>query len=472
MTRTSRVRATAILTALLMVGGFLAGWPRAVRPPAKAAEAPSKVVHVDLNIQEKTINVLGVPTTVWTYNGTVPGPTVRVHYGDTLEMTLHNTHNLPHTLHTHFMDYDIKDDGSSATAPFPFVPHQNDDAVSAGAGGLVPGAGNKPGPKVGANPSGPYDPREDEDYVRPGESRTFTWKMLDVGTFWYHCHVMEATNHISKGLFGAIISYPKGWSWEEQPADPLNGNTKAMLTNAKGQRLREDVVIMSEKMPGPGTEGDSAVGLAANGGAAGGPELANMRGWNDPYLIGPFLPAEKGLIHVMNIGETGKSWHLHAAHWYRLWQTWHPWQGYPEWHQTNHEQMDPNDSMASDFDPVPFTPVAELDHTRWISSGEIMPTLIQVGKPGFWFGHDHVVPQAYLGMVPWLVVKAPGQSPEAVKQAQQLQQLHDIHMTYVDHPDQKYTLQGPMAEMKGMADMGSMHPAPAPAAQPTHSMHH
>src|SRR5581483_11654388 len=128
----SKLRATAILTALLMIGGCVVGWPRAARPPAKAAEA-SKVVHVDLNIQEKTMNILGVPTTVWTYNGTIPGPTIRVHYGDTLQITLHNTHNLPHTLHTHFMDYDIKDDGSSATAPFPFVPHQNDDAVGAGA---------------------------------------------------------------------------------------------------------------------------------------------------------------------------------------------------------------------------------------------------------------------------------------------------------------------------------------------------
>ena len=150
MIRSSRLRVTALLTALLMIGGFLVGWPRSARPPARAEE-PSKTVHVDLNIQEKVINVLGVPTTVWTYNGTIPGPIVRLHYGDTLEMTLHNTHNLPHTLHTHFMGYDMSSDGSSATAPFPFVPHQNDDAVSAGAGGLVPGIGNKPGPKVGAN---------------------------------------------------------------------------------------------------------------------------------------------------------------------------------------------------------------------------------------------------------------------------------------------------------------------------------
>jgi len=448
MKRMTRFRTTALLTAVLMLAGFALGWPRSVTPRAARAEEAPKKVHVDLNIQEKTINIFGVPTKVWTYNGTIPGPTVRLHYGDTLEMTLNNTHNLPHTLHTHFMGYDISSDGSSATAPFPFVPHQNDDAIAAGAGGVVPGIANKPGPKGGVNPIGPYEPREDEDFVRPGESRTYTWEMKDIGTFWYHCHVMEATNHISMGLFGSVIVYPKGWSWEEMPPDPLNGNTKAMLTNTKGEHLREDVVIMSEKNPAD----DSLVGLAANGGAAGGIELANMRAWNDPYQIGPFLPGEKGLIHVMNIGETGKSWHLHGHHWYRLWQNWHPWQGYPEWHQLNDTEMGPGGFKAKPFNPVPFTPVAELAHTRWISSGEIMPILIQAEKPGFWFGHDHVVPQAYLGMVPWLVVKMPAGTPEAAKQDAILKQMQDEHLRLIAHATEKQ----PMPSMEHMHAMGSM----------------
>jgi FtsP/CotA-like multicopper oxidase with cupredoxin domain len=451
---------TALLSAVLMVAGLLTAWPRATRQVAHAEE-PSKLVKVDLNVQEKTINVLGVPQTVWTYNGTIPGPTIRVHYGDTLQVTLHNTHNLPHTLHTHFMDYDISSDGSSATASLPIVPHQNDDVVAA-VGGIVPGVANKPGPKVGVNPIGPYDPREDEDYARPGESRTYTWKMDDVGTIWYHCHVMEATNHISKGLFGAIIVYPKGWTWQEDPPDPLNGNLKANLTNAKGEHLREDIVIMSEKNHAD----DSLVGLVANGGAAGGVELANYRGWNDPYLIGPFNPGEKGLIHVMNIGETGKSWHLHGHHWYRLQQIWHPWQGYPEWHQTNTKDPDPSGSFGPPFDPNPFTPAMELSHTRWISPGEIMPIFIRAGKPGMWFGHDHVVPQAYLGMVPWLVVKAPGGTPAGAKQQQVLDQMNAEHLRLVHDPNAKAT-----TVMPGMPNMpmpgieGMSHPTSNSAHQ-------
>lgn len=461
MTRMSRLKTTALLTVILMLGGFFVGFPRSGRQPARAEE-PSKLVHVDLNVQEKVMNIMGQPTQVWTFNGTVPAPTIRLNYGDTLEITLNNTHNLPHTLHTHFMDYDISSDGSSATAPLPIVPHQNDDAL-AFAGGVVPGIANKPGPKVGMNPIGPYEPREDEDYARPGESRTYTWKMYDVGTIWYHCHVMEATNHISKGLFGAIIVYPKGWTWQEDTPDPMNGNTKARVTNAKGKTLREDVVIMSEK--GVGGE-DSAVGLAANGGAAGGIELANFRAWNDPYLMGPFQPGEEGIIHVMNIGETGKSWHIHGHHWYRLQQIHHPWEGYQEWHQSNDTEKNPAGFKAKDFDPVPYTPVMELAHTRWISSGEIMPIHIKAYKPGMWFGHDHVVPQAYLGMIPWLVVKQPGGTPEAAKQDENLLKLQENHLRLVQNPDQKYELP-PMHDLHSMGSSTGKpeSPASAPAAK-------
>lgn len=267
--------------------------------------------------------------------------------------------------------------------------------------------------------------------------------MLDVGTIWHHCHVMEATNHISKGLFGLIVVYPRGWTWEELLPDPLNVNTKANVTNAKGETLGEDVVIMSEKMPAPApaTEGDSAVGLVAAGGAAGGIQLANFRAWNDPYLIGPFRPGQKALIHVANIGETGKSWHLHGHHWYRLWQIWHEWQGYPTWTQTNEQNVTPGGTKAGPFDPNPFTPVAELAHTRWISSGEIMPILLRAEKPGMWFGHDHVVPSAYLGMIPWLIVEQPAGTPAAAKQEATLQQMRETHASWWRTPSRGSTCQ-------------------------------
>ncbi|MBI4728022.1 MAG: multicopper oxidase domain-containing protein [Acidobacteria bacterium] len=354
---------------------------------AKAKQVPGKTVRVKLNVVEKQITILGVPVTSWTYNGTVPGPTIRVHLGDTLEITLENTHNLPHAIHTHFEDYKISSDGSSMTAPLPVVPHQEDDVVAT-VGGKVPGVAGSAGPPVGVNPIGPYAPRKDSDVARPASTYTYRYKMIDVGTFWYHCHVFEATDHIEKGLFGLIIVYPRGWTYRELPPDPLNGNTKAWVTTDKGRRLFEDLVIISERNPAE----DSALSLAAGGGASGGPiHLGNFRAWNDPYIIGPVKRGQEMLLHVANIGESVHVWHLHAHHFYRLWQTWHPDQVKPVW-------------GPGSIDPVPFTPIAEEMHAMSISPGEIFPTLLRAGEPGFWFAHDHVVPQAYLGMVPWLLV--------------------------------------------------------------------
>jgi hypothetical protein len=112
--------------------------------------------------------------------------------------------------------------------------------------------------------------------------------------------------------------------------------------------------------------------------------------------------------------------------------------------------------------------VAELDHTRWISSGEIMPILIQAEQPGMWFGHDHVVPQAYLGMVPWLVVKAPGGTPEAAEQDALLKQMQDEHLRLVQHANEKQAI----PSMEQMHAKGSMHSMTAPAPEHQHQDHH
>lgn len=130
--------------------------------------------------------------------------------------------------------------------------------------------------------------------------------------------------------------------------------------------------------------------------------VANFRAWNDPYIIGPVKKNEKLLVHVGSIGESPKVFHLHGHHFWRLWQMWHPWQPVPAWTPS---QGSPVYSEAeAGFDPNPFTPTAELMHAKLMGAGEIMPILLKAGEPGFWFGHDHIVPQAYLGMVPWLHV--------------------------------------------------------------------
>src|SRR5215207_5564176 len=52
--------------------------------------------------QNKTIEVVpGVTFAAWTFNGRVPGPTIRVREGDRVRVTHHNASDHPHSLHFH-----------------------------------------------------------------------------------------------------------------------------------------------------------------------------------------------------------------------------------------------------------------------------------------------------------------------------------------------------------------------------------
>lgn len=89
----------------------------------------------------------------------VPSPTLRVEEGDAVEVTLYNTHYLPHTIHFH---------GTSQPNNMDGVPHMTQDAVA------------------------------------PGKSFTYRFVAGHPGTFWYHCHVQEQV-HPSMGLAGMFV---------------------------------------------------------------------------------------------------------------------------------------------------------------------------------------------------------------------------------------------------------------------------
>lgn len=89
----------------------------------------------------------------------VPGPEIRVKEGDTVILHLVNLNPLPHTLHLH--------------------------------GGLVPWE------------------MDGVDYLTEfptpqGGNRTYTFKDLKAGTYWYHCH-LDGAHHIDFGMYGAFI---------------------------------------------------------------------------------------------------------------------------------------------------------------------------------------------------------------------------------------------------------------------------
>ncbi len=105
----------------------------------------------------------GVTFVAWTYNGRVPGPTLRAKEGERLRIRFLNAGSHPHTIHFHGIH----------TAPA-------DGVLGLGAG-----------------------------EVPPGGSTVYEFDALPFGLHLYHCHVRPLAEHIGKGLYGTFIIDPK-----------------------------------------------------------------------------------------------------------------------------------------------------------------------------------------------------------------------------------------------------------------------
>ncbi len=102
----------------------------------------------------------GVFFPAWTYNGQVPGPTLRCRAGDWLRVHFSNAGSHAHTIHFHG-----------------FHPPEMD--------GL--------------------------EMIAPGGSFTYEFEAQPFGLHLYHCHATPLKRHIHKGLYGAfIIDPPQG----------------------------------------------------------------------------------------------------------------------------------------------------------------------------------------------------------------------------------------------------------------------
>jgi len=114
--------------------------------------------------QNKSIEVVpGVEFAAWTFNGRVPGPTIRVREGDRVRITHNNASDHPHSLHFH---------------------------------GVHPGSID-----------GVFDLRS--GVVPPGGNFTYEFDAEPFGLHLYHCHTAPLAKHIAKGLYGAFIIDPK-----------------------------------------------------------------------------------------------------------------------------------------------------------------------------------------------------------------------------------------------------------------------
>ncbi|MCA9827370.1 MAG: multicopper oxidase domain-containing protein [Nitrosopumilus sp.] len=96
---------------------------------AKAEEQPVK--EYTLIIEQTDIQISDTAVWhAWTYNGTVPTPTLMVNQEDLLRIRVINNHDLTHSFHAHMSDYDPKHDGSPVNI-----------ITGVGAGSMIPPGG-------------------------------------------------------------------------------------------------------------------------------------------------------------------------------------------------------------------------------------------------------------------------------------------------------------------------------------------
>jgi nitrite reductase (NO-forming) len=119
-----------------------------------------KTHEYTLIAEDTTLEIApGLRVDAWTYNGTVPGPTITATEGDRVIIHFINKTPLPHTVHLH-----------------------------------------------GDHPS-----QQDGVFELVGPNGTYTYDFIaqPAGALAYHCHVPPVMQHVRMGLYGAFIVYPK-----------------------------------------------------------------------------------------------------------------------------------------------------------------------------------------------------------------------------------------------------------------------
>ena len=114
----------------------------------------------DIEAREAELALIdGGKLRVWAYNGSVPGPELRIRLGETLRVRFTNRLPQPTTIHWHGVRVPNAMDG---------VPHVT------------------------------------QPPVEPGGSFTYEFTPKDAGTFWFHPHV-RSSEQVERGLYGVLV---------------------------------------------------------------------------------------------------------------------------------------------------------------------------------------------------------------------------------------------------------------------------
>lgn len=151
--------------------------------------AAQKAKEFVLVAQETTWELLpGVKVTAMTYNGTIPGPVIRVKAGDLVRVKIHNELKEPTAIHWHGLE----------------VPYSMDG---------VPGITQAP--------------------IMPGKEFTYEFMAKPAGVRFYHAHMNEAVQ-MTNAMHGAFIIEP-AWDDKNKPDRHYVLFLTEWTVNGKGQ---------------------------------------------------------------------------------------------------------------------------------------------------------------------------------------------------------------------------------------------
>lgn len=131
----------------------------------------------------------GIFFPAWTYNGRIPGPTIRCTEGDLIRINFTNAGIHPHTIHFHGIHRAAMD-----------------------------------GVPIGANMRHMSPEMTGPGMIHTGDSFTYEFIAEPFGCHLYHCHAIPLKRHIHKGLYGAFIVDP--------PEPRPEANEMVMMMNA------------------------------------------------------------------------------------------------------------------------------------------------------------------------------------------------------------------------------------------------
>lgn len=233
----------------------------------------------DLTASYVTKEIGGISQKMLAYNGSIPGPTIRVPQGAEVAINFKNDTDLPALLHSHGVRMDNAFDGSQSV----------------------------------------------QKEIQPGGSFAYKLKFPDAGVYWYHPHAHEVYGQ-GLGLYGAFIVEPKDKDYyppvdreevlflsdlpvengaialdKDTPSHSLmghfgnvmlvNGQEDYVLTAKKGEVLR--LAIINAANVRPFNLAIPGVKLKLVGGDSGAYEHAT---WQDSVLL---APSERVIVDVM-----------------------------------------------------------------------------------------------------------------------------------------------------------------------------